>query len=167
MQTDLVQIRGLGQRKAEENRKLREHLKRHPVSERILKKIAGEVQDAADCRACANCCRVATAKLTGRDIERLSRATRLSPQRFLAEYATASAEEGWVLRRTDAGCVFLNGNDCLIYEDRPAACRAFPHLTSGAGSLMSRMWDMPDRATYCPIVYDTLEAIKATTRFSG
>jgi hypothetical protein len=31
------------------------------------------------------------------------------------------------------------------------------HLAQGAGSLVSRMWDMPDRAVYCPIVYNTLD----------
>jgi hypothetical protein len=36
----------------------------------------------------------------------------------------------------------------------------FPHLTHGAGSLVSRLWEMPDRACYCPIVYNTLEAWK-------
>ncbi|MFN0167571.1 MAG: hypothetical protein ACKV22_14170, partial [Bryobacteraceae bacterium] len=36
----------------------------------------------------------------------------------------------------------------------------FPHLTTSEGSLVSRMWEMVDRAVYCPIVYNTLEAWK-------
>ena len=36
--------------------------------------------------------------------------------------------------------IFLDGNDCTIYEARPDTCRDFPHLIRGAGSFESRMW---------------------------
>ena len=35
----------------------------------------------------------------------------------------------------------------------------------GAGSIESRMWQMIDRATYCPIVYNSLEAYKDIVGF--
>jgi hypothetical protein len=35
----------------------------------------------------------------------------------------------------------------------------------GNGSLLSRMWHMPDRAVYCPIVFNTLEEWKIETGF--
>jgi hypothetical protein len=35
----------------------------------------------------------------------------------------------------------------------------------GAGSIESRMWQMIDRATYCPIVYNTLEEYKDIVGF--
>ena len=46
-----------------------------------------------------------------------------------------------ILRRGEGGCVFLDGNDCTVYEARPGNCERFPHLLRGAGSLESRMWD--------------------------
>jgi Fe-S-cluster containining protein len=61
--------------------------------------------------------------------------------------------------------VFLDGTACTVYEERPASCRDFPHLVRGAGSLVSRMWEMPDRACYCPIVYNVLEAYKVEAAF--
>ena len=63
-------------------------------------------------------------------------------------------------------CQFLGDDDrCTIYEDRPDTCRNFPHLVRGSGSIESRMWQMIDRATYCPIVYNSLEAYKDIVNF--
>ena len=76
------------------------------------------------------------------------------------------AEEGRILRRSEeTGCVFLDGNTCTVYDDRPDTCRRFPHLVRGNGSIASRMWQFIDRASYCPIVYNALEAFKVETRF--
>jgi len=167
MLTDLVQIRRLGEKKNAENAKFRAWLKRHNFVERRLKRIAEDVADAVDCRACANCCRVATAKLSERDVPRLAKAVGTTTDRFLREYTVKTDEEGLILRRTEQGCVFLNGNDCMIYDDRPDSCRDFPHLAHGPGSFLSRMWAMPDRASYCPIVYNSIEEFKKETGFQG
>ncbi len=78
---------------------------------------------------------------------------------------SAQEDDEIILRRTDAGCIFLDGNDCTIHEARPDTCKLFPHLVRGAGSIESRMWQMIDRATYCPIVYNTLEKYKDIVSF--
>jgi hypothetical protein len=77
-----------------------------------------------------------------------------------------SEDEGRILKGTGTGCVFLSGNECTVYAARPHTCEDFPHLARGAGSFLSRMWEMPDRATYCPIVYNSLEAFKEETGFT-
>jgi Fe-S-cluster containining protein len=64
-----------------------------------------------------------------------------------------------------AGCVFLSGRECAVYDARPDNCRRFPHLVRGNGSIASRMWQFVDRAVYCPIVYNSLEAFKDELRF--
>ncbi len=166
MLTDLVQIRIEGEKKRGENERFRRHLKAHDHSDRILRRIAENVESEIDCTACANCCRVATAVLSARDIEHLARHFRLSEAEFLERYCAESEEEGVILKRSDEkGCVFLDGNACLIYENRPDTCRRFPHLVRGNGSIASRMWQFIDRATYCPIVYNSLEAFKDELRF--
>jgi hypothetical protein len=167
MITDLVQIRRLGEQKRKENEELRRHMKRHATAERRLRNVAGEIEDAADCTVCANCCRVATSKITERDVEKLAKFFRVKPSRILADFTERSEEEGLILKRNEKGCVFLEGNLCTVYEARPATCGDFPHLVRGPGSLVSRMWEMPDRATYCPIAYNTLEAFKTETGFGG
>ncbi len=167
MLTDLVQIRRLGEKKRDENERFRKHLKRHAYQEKRFRALALEVEDQIDCRQCANCCRVATARLIERDVTKLAKSMRISETQFIREYTEESAEEGLILKRGEHGCVFLNGNDCLVYEVRPASCEDFPHLVRGSGSVTAKMWDFKDRACYCPIVYNTLEAFKKETGFNG
>jgi len=166
MIADLVQIRLLGEKKRPENERFRRHLKSHDHSDRILRRIAEGIEEQIDCTQCANCCRVATVKVSERDIERLSRYLRIAPAAFLAGYTTKSDDEGTILLRSaEAGCVFLDGTACTVYGARPDICQRFPHLVRGNGSIASRMWQFIDRACYCPIVYNALEAFKVETGF--
>jgi Fe-S-cluster containining protein len=166
MITDLVQIRLLGEKKRNENERFRRHMKTHDHSDRILRRIAEGVQEQIDCMVCANCCRVATTQVSERDVERLARHMSMTPAAFVAEYTMESDDEGAILRRTeDGGCVFLDGTLCSVYEARPDICQRFPHLVRGNGSIASRMWQFIDRACYCPIVYNALEAFKVETGF--
>jgi Fe-S-cluster containining protein len=151
----------LGEKKREENGRFRLFMKSRDHSDRILRRIAQGIEDEIDCTICANCCRVATATVKERDIEHLAKFLRISEAKFIAEYTEESADEGRILRRTKAeGCVFLSGNECTVYEARPDSCQKFPHVTRGNGSILSRMWEFADRACYCPIVYNSLEAFK-------
>jgi Fe-S-cluster containining protein len=163
---DLVQIRLLGEKKRPENERFRRYLKAHDHSERRMRRIAEEIEEQIDCTLCANCCRVATVRVNDRDIDRLARYLRVSRSDFLPEYTNESDEEGRILRRNAGGCVFLDGNDCTVYDARPETCSRFPHLVRGNGSIASRMWQFIDRACYCPIVYNALEAFKAESKFT-
>lgn len=165
MLTDLVQIKRFGERQRVENQRFRAWMKRHNFAERTLKAIAQDVEEKIDCTACANCCRVATTQITERDAERLAHFLSVKPAIFLRAYTDETEEEGNILKRNENGCIFLDGNLCSVYEARPQTCELFPHLVKGNGSLLSRMWHMPDRAVYCPIVYNTLEEWKAETGF--
>jgi hypothetical protein len=163
--TDLVQIKRYGEKQREENQRFRTWMKRHNFVERRFKAIAQEVEEAVDCTLCANCCRVATTEINDRDAERLARYLGVKLPAFLNDYTEETAE-GRILKRNRDGCVFLQGNLCSVYDARPQTCELFPHLVKGNGSLLSRMWHMPDRAVYCPIVYNTLEQFKAETGFA-
>jgi hypothetical protein len=166
MLTDLVQIRVQGEKKRKENERFRRHMKAHDHSDRILRRVAEAIEEQIDCTQCANCCKVATVTVSERDIERLARHLRIKPAQLVAGYTMESAEEGRILRRpAEAGCVFLEGNACTVYEARPETCQRFPHMVRGSGSLASRMWQFIDRACYCPIVYNSLEAFKEELGF--
>ncbi len=166
MITDLVQIRRLGEMKREENSRFRLFLKRHSYVERKLKKLGEEVQNAIDCTICANCCKVAFVQPTERDIENLAKFLSISRERFIQDYTMEDKEGDRVLKRTNAaGCVFLSGFDCTVYDARPRTCEFFPHVVKGEGPITTRMWELVDRATYCPIVYNSLEAFKVETKF--
>jgi Fe-S-cluster containining protein len=165
MLTDLVQIRRLGEKKRDENLRFRRHLKSHVFVERQFRRAAEEIHEQIDCRQCAECCRVTEVQLAERDVEHLTRFFRVSEKAFLEQFTATGADGELILRRTAGGCVFLNGNECTVYEARPGNCERFPHLLRGSGSMLSRMWQFVDRATYCPIVYNWMEAAKELAKF--
>src|SRR5580704_16332345 len=149
MLTDLVQIRRLGEQKRDENARFRAHMKRHDHSDRTLRRLAEQVEAQIDCTACANCCRVPEVGITDRDTGKLAKFLGVSLKEFHRDYADRNENGETILRRTSAGCVFLSGNLCTVYDARPRNCANFPHLVRGEGSIASRMWAMPDRASYC------------------
>ena len=165
MLTDLVQIRRLGEKNREENLRFRRWIKSHNFVERQFRRAAEEIEAQIDCRQCAECCRVAEVELADRDVERMARYLGIPRQRFLDEYTSLDAGGVLILRRTESGCVFLDGNECTVYDARPGNCERFPHLLRGSGSIQSRMWQFVDRATYCPIVFNWMEAAKGLTNF--
>jgi Fe-S-cluster containining protein len=165
MITNLVQIRRLGEKQRPENERFRKHLKTRGFVERRFRSIAEEVEAGIDCSMCANCCKLATVPLKERDVEDLSRHLGLSEQRFRNEYTVEDPNDGLILKRSESGCVFLSGTMCNIYDHRPSNCVDFPHLVRGQGSIPSRMWQFMDRATYCPIVFNTLDRWKDDSGF--
>jgi Fe-S-cluster containining protein len=165
MITDLVQISRLGEKKRSENERFRKHLKTRDFVDRRFRQIADRIEEETDCSACANCCKVATVPLLDRDVHNLAKHLRVTEHRFLEQYTDRDDEGVLILKRTEQGCTFLSGNLCLIYDHRPSNCVDFPHLVRGQGSIPSRMWQFIDRATYCPIVYNTLEEWKEDSGF--
>jgi hypothetical protein len=151
MLTDLVQIRRLGQQKRDENSRFRAYLRNHRHSDRRLRRFGEDIEAQIDCTTCANCCRVSEVEITDRDIDKLAKFLGMTREEFIRD-STQQAESGeLILKRTEAGCVFLEGNLCSVYEARPQNCANFPHLVRGTGSIASRMWRLVERAEYCPI----------------
>lgn len=165
MVTDLIQIRRLGEKNRAENLRFRKWIKSHNFVERQFKRAAEEIHDVIDCRECAECCRVTEVEIVPRDIEHLARFLGISEKRFMEEYTAVGEDGETILRRGTGGCVFLDGNDCKVYEARPGNCERFPHLLRGSGSMESRMWQFVDRATYWSIVFNWMEKIKGLTNF--
>jgi len=166
MLTDLVQIQRLGEKMRPENEKFRKHLKTHGFKDKNFRRIALEVEKQIDCTVCANCCRVATVELLERDVAKLMKYLRISEREFYRDYTMETEDEGVILKRTEeGGCVFLSGNECTVYDARPATCEHFPHTVRGHGSIESRMWQFIDRACYCPIVFNTLDKWKDDAGF--
>ena len=165
MITDLVQIRRLGQQKRGENSKFRAYLRKHRHSDRRLRKFGEEVEAEIDCTQCANCCRVTDVGISDRDVEKLAKFIGVTKDEFLRDFTARDEANTLILKRTETGCVFLKDNLCTVYEARPQNCANFPHLVRGAGSIDSRMWQIVDRAEFCPIVYNWMERVKQDIGF--
>jgi uncharacterized protein len=79
-----------------------------------------------DCLSCANCCKTTSPIFLHTDIDRLARTFKMKSSQFIDTYLRLDEEGDYVL--IGSPCPFLgDDNKCLVYEDRPKACREYPH----------------------------------------
>ena len=110
------------------NKNLVKQLKRIP--ERKLDDLFHEKHEKAfqkiDCLSCANCCKTTSPIFRDVDIKRLAKHFRVKPAQFIDEHLQIDEDEDYVLKSSP--CPFLlDDNKCSVYEDRPLACREYPH----------------------------------------
>ena len=83
-----------------------------------------------DCMKCGRCCSGLGPRLGERDISRLAGRERIKPATFIDQYLKTDEEGDLVF--TSMPCPFFGGDGyCLVYEDRPDACRDYPHMSRG------------------------------------
>lgn len=125
------------------------------VEKAILKTLEGKEttiteQTPIPCFRCGICCTCYQSPLTGEDIGNIASALGISRSKCVSKYARkAPIKEGYLLKHTKKGCVFLawdvDGNArCTIHPSRPKACRewtpslAKPECREGLAKLKSR-----------------------------
>ncbi len=101
--------------------------------------IAVVEQVTIPCFRCGVCCTCYQPSLLPEDIENIAAAMRISIAACVSEYALkVPTKEGYLLRQTEKGCVFLAREEdaqarCTIYRARPKACREWqPSLSRPA-----------------------------------
>lgn len=116
-----------------------------------------EAFESIDCLNCANCCKTTSPIFYQRDIERAAKACRLKPGEFIDKYLKIDEDKDYVLKQSP--CAFLDAeNYCAIYEDRPNACREYPHTNR---KKMQQILDLTYKNTLvCPAVLEITEKIK-------
>jgi Fe-S-cluster containining protein len=116
-----------------------------------------EAFENIDCLACANCCKTTSPIFYERDIERAAKACKLKPGEFIEKYLKIDEDKDYVLKQSP--CSFLDAdNYCTIYNDRPNACREYPHTNR---KKMQQILDLTFRNTLvCPAVLRITEEIR-------
>ena len=167
MVTDLPEVFRLGTAKAGENLEFRRYLAAHHFPEEPFRILASEVQQHVDCTACANCCRHSVVPVSPPEIAQIARYLAATPETVAGLYTVPDPDAPAlrVLRGSQDGCVFLDGNLCLVYEARPRACRDFPHIGAGDHSLGARPSSLARWAALCPIIYNAIETYKHLTGY--
>jgi len=164
--TDLVQIRRLAEEHKREDKRFEKFIEAKPGLKKVFKKAAEIVEPKVDCRVCGECCRSAEANVSKTDIRRLAKFLKLKPSEFVRDYTMKGEDGDTILRRADpTGCVFLKNKMCSVYEARPTTCRGFPHVSMSPQWVFDRLYSYPERASYCPIVYNWLETAKDLSGF--
>jgi Fe-S-cluster containining protein len=120
-----------------------------------------EVFKEIDCLQCANCCKTTSPIFLMTDINRLSRRLKISVKDFMVTYLTMDEEDDFVL--TSAPCPFLaEDNTCTVYEDRPKACREYPHTNR---KQMHQILDLTYRnALMCPAVSEIVNKLQTQSQ---
>jgi Fe-S-cluster containining protein len=162
--TDLVYIQLDSAAKEQENLAFRGFVKNDlELSDRRLNAVVQEtterVWSSIDCRTCANCCKTQQPVFSRPEVQRIADYLGMTLQDLVVHCLTSDADAGKYITR-QCPCPFLENNCCTIYTVRPAVCKNYPHLHR---NLRSRLWQLLDNASVCPIVYNVLESLK--TRF--
>lgn len=156
---DLAKHNQLAQTRKKENQAFYQKLKRSKPKklDDVFHTVHDEVFEEIDCLSCANCCKTTSPIFYQRDIERVAKRLRMKPGDFIDMYLRIDEDKDYVLKT--APCPFLGAdNYCSVYEDRPTACREYPHTDR---KKMEQILDLTYRnALVCPAVLEMTERIK-------
>lgn len=121
----------------------------HKEHDKAFKKI--------DCLACANCCKTTSPIFRDVDIKRIASKLRMPIGKFIDIYLKIDEDKDFVLKQSP--CAFLSDdNTCNIYEDRPLACREYPHTNR---KNMFQILDLTLRnSQICPAVSSIFTTLK-------
>jgi len=142
-----------------ENKKYFQKLKKQKpgVVDPLMKRLHDQVFLDIDCLQCANCCQGTGPLLRERDISRLAKSLRMKPGDFTETYLRIDEEEDYIFRSMP--CPFLGGdNYCSVYENRPGACRDYPHTDNM--SFRRYTAQMLENTRICPGVFLVFEKMK-------
>lgn len=113
--------------------------------------------EETDCLACGNCCRTLGPRITDKDIEKISKTLRLKPVEVIDRYLRIDEDNDYVFKTMP--CPFLaDDNYCFIYENRPKACREYPHTDRKKFYQIHGL--TIKNAQTCPAVFNILERLK-------
>jgi hypothetical protein len=169
MAVDLVQIRELSKKKADDNWNFRLFLKGEcdldsDEVDRQVFAATRRVWAGIDCKTCANCCRELQPSFSEAELDRLARRLGMDREQVIEKYlekTDAFSENPWQTRTKP--CPFLKDNLCSVYEDRPGDCSGYPYLDKP--EFISGTMGMLERTSTCPIVYEVVESLKESTAF--
>jgi len=140
-------------------KKLFDQLKRRKPKDLdgIVHDLHEEAFSEIDCLSCANCCKTTSPIFYERDIDRVAKRLKMRPSYFIAKYLHIDEDKDYVLNV--APCPFLDHeNYCVIYEDRPTACREYPHTNR---KRFYQILDLTLKNTYiCPAAQKVVAELK-------
>jgi Fe-S-cluster containining protein len=156
---DIERYLASAQNKAVENKRFLQSLKKKDARkvDDTFHQLHEEVFEEIDCLECANCCKTTSPIFYETDIERVAKSLRMKPGDFIENFLRIDEDKDYVLKSSP--CPFLGpDNYCSVYEDRPKACREYPHTNR---KKMIQITDLTFKNTLvCPAVFEMVERMK-------
>ena len=123
----------------------------------IVGSVHNDVFGEINCLQCANCCKTISPVLTNKDINRIAKRLRIKPSGVMEQYLKIDEDDDYVFRQQP--CPFLqDDNYCMIYEDRPKACREYPHTDRKKFHQILNL--TLKNSEVCPAVFMVIERLK-------
>ncbi len=125
--------------------------KRKPKNlDEFVHRLHEEAFSQFDCLGCANCCLSISPIVTVKDAERLAKGLKQKVPGFVDRYLYTDGDGDMVFKETP--CPFLlHDKYCCVYENRPRACREYPHTDR------ARFYQILNltlkNCEICPVVY--------------
>ncbi|MDG1822572.1 MAG: YkgJ family cysteine cluster protein [Flavobacteriaceae bacterium] len=125
----------------------------------VMGELHVETFQKIDCLSCGNCCKTTGPMFISSDIKQISKRLKMRPLDFETTYLRTDEDGDKVLQ--EVPCPFLDvDNYCSIYEDRPKACREFPHTDRPKFHQITQI--TAKNVAVCPAVFSMVERLKAT-----
>jgi uncharacterized protein len=123
----------------------------------VVHKLHEEIFSNIDCLACGNCCKILGPRIINKDIDRLSKYFKIKQNVFIDRYLRIDEDNDYVFKSMP--CPFINSqNYCLVYTERPKACREYPHTNRRR---FHQIFDITLKNTFiCPGVFEIIEELK-------
>lgn len=111
------------------------------------------------CLECANCCKHVGPLLNSQDIDRCAKVLKMKRAEFIRVYLKEDEDGDLVF--SSHPCPFLcPDNRCLIYENRPKACREYPHTDQRY--IHRYLKQTYENSRHCPAVAKMFEILQDT-----
>lgn len=124
----------------------------------LFHSVHNKVFEEVDCLQCANCCKTTSPIFYATDISRMAKSLRMRPGDFIDRYLRIDEDGDYVLKSSP--CPFLDAeNYCMVYGDRPRACREYPHTDRKKVMQLNEL--TLKNTMVCPAVFQILERLKA------
>ncbi|NVO18952.1 MAG: YkgJ family cysteine cluster protein [Bacteroidetes bacterium] len=116
-----------------------------------------EVFEKTDCLECANCCRSLGPRITDADVGRIASALKIKPAQLVSDLLHRDEDGDLVFNSMP--CPFIDSeNYCSIYENRPRACREYPHTDRRR---FYQVLEITLKNSFtCPAVMEIIEMLK-------
>lgn len=158
MDIESFQQRALG--KKEQFKKTLQQLSKKKDSQidKLFHQAHEEAFDEINCLDCAACCTHVDPMWTKQDIKRVSKTLKMKEADFEVAYLKVDEDNDYVFQSMP--CPFLQAdNYCSIYEDRPKACREYPHTDR---KKMKQIFMLTlKNSSCCPVVEKMLDSISS------